>query len=192
MKDYDKNRDGKLDSQELQEHRTLRNLWRGSDANQDNLLDQGELLAMYQRFAAGGAGYRGPGGDRNQGGNQGGNNNYRGPGSDRNQGGGNGGNGGNRNQGGNQGGNNNYRGPGGPGGPGGFGERPEDQAARWVRFYDRDNDGKLTPDEIIPTQPISKDRVPEFDLNRDGKLDQQELVNAFQKIQADGGSRRRP
>ena len=77
-------------------------------------------------------------------------------------------------------------GPGQPGGPVGT-PANSDQIAQLLMRGDKNNDGKLSPEEIPPQ---IKDRFASIDLNKDGLIDQDELV-AFAKTQDKTGNARR-
>ena len=77
-------------------------------------------------------------------------------------------------------------GPGQPGGPVGT-PANSDQIAQLLMRGDKNNDGKLSPEEIPPQ---IKDRFGSIDLNKDGLIDQDELV-AFAKTQDKSGNARR-
>ncbi len=77
-------------------------------------------------------------------------------------------------------------GPGQPGGPVGT-PANADQIAQLLMRGDKNNDGKLSPEEIPPQL---KDRFASIDLNKDGFIDQDELV-AFAKTQDKTGNARR-
>ncbi len=77
-------------------------------------------------------------------------------------------------------------GPGQPGGPVGT-PANSDQIAKLLMRGDKNNDGKLSPEEIPPQ---IKDRFGSIDLNKDGLIDQDELV-AFAKTQDKTGNARR-
>ena len=77
-------------------------------------------------------------------------------------------------------------GPGQPGGPVGT-PANADQIAQLLMRGDKNNDGKLSPEEIPPQ---IKDRFGSIDLNKDGLIDQDELV-AFAKTQDKTGNARR-
>jgi Ca2+-binding EF-hand superfamily protein len=68
---------------------------------------------------------------------------------------------------------------GGPGfGPGGGGPDP----AQWAGQFDRNKDGKLTPDEV-PRQVAEMLRASKADANGDGAVDADELRNAARNMQ---------
>ena len=77
-------------------------------------------------------------------------------------------------------------GPGQPGGPVGT-PANSDQIAQLLMRGDKNNDGKLSSEEIPPQ---IKDRFGSIDLNKDGLIDQDELV-AFAKTQDKSGNARR-
>ena len=77
-------------------------------------------------------------------------------------------------------------GPGQPGGPVGT-PASADQIAQLLMRGDKNGDGKLSPEEIPPQ---IKDRFGSIDLNKDGFIDQDELV-AFAKTQDKTGNARR-
>ena len=77
-------------------------------------------------------------------------------------------------------------GPGQPGGPVGTPANSE-QIAKLLMRGDKNNDGKLSPEEIPPQ---IQDRFGSIDLNKDGLIDQDELV-AFAKTQDKTGNARR-
>ena len=77
-------------------------------------------------------------------------------------------------------------GPGQPGGPVGT-PASADQIAQLLMRGDKNGDGKLSPEEIPPQ---IKDRFGSIDLNKDGLIDQDELV-AFAKTQDKTGNARR-
>jgi Ca2+-binding EF-hand superfamily protein len=83
------------------------------------------------------------------------------------------------------------RGPGGPGGgpgafrgPGGGNDNPEERAKRTLEMLDRNKDGKLQTDELTGGRwsPIPRDRIAEFDLNKDNAIDFKELTVAMEKL----------
>ena len=77
-------------------------------------------------------------------------------------------------------------GPGQPGGPVGT-PANSDQIAKLLMRGDKNNDGKLSPEEIPPQ---IQDRFGSIDSNKDGFIDQDELV-AFAKTQDKTGNARR-
>lgn len=144
---YDRNGDGSLDAQELQENWMLRNNWQQHDTNKDGKLDANEIAAAFRNMSGGRGGFGG-GGQRGGGG----------PGM--------GGPGG-----------------GGPGMSGGIdmGER----ATSMVRRFDRNSDGKLSRDEFPTFYP--KERFDEFDTNKDGFIDANEMKVGMERTMPNMG-----
>jgi hypothetical protein len=160
---YDRNNDGMLDEQELQGTMMLRNNWQQWDTNKDGKLDKNEIVAAFKSMnmggMGGGFGGRGMGGERGD--RFGGGGDRFGGGGDR-FGGGRGGDRGNR----------------------GGGDMTE-RAARFMRQFDRNGDGKLSQDEF-PTF-LRKDRFTEYDKNKDGFIDVDELKAIFENMGQGGG-----
>jgi Ca2+-binding EF-hand superfamily protein len=157
---YDRNKDGKLDEAEIQATQMLKFNWQQYDTNKDKFLDMGEMVAYMKTIGGGNFGGGFGGGGFGGGGPPGGFGRQGGPGGGGGFQGGGGGFGG--------------------GGRQGFGGSPEDRVKDMITRSDKNGDGKLSVDELPFFIP--KERFPEFDANKDGFIDTQELMQGFERM----------
>ncbi len=75
----------------------------------------------------------------------------------------------------------------GSGSSGGGGFSPDAAADRMMSAGDKNNDGKLTSDELNGLDERMRDRAKQADANRDGTVDRAELVAALKKRAAQSG-----
>jgi len=177
---YDRNRDNRLDPEEIQATRQLRFDWRRWDTNQDGYLDLNELMVYWRNrsnfgfgFAQGTSGFGGPGQTPGFGGS-GQNPGFGAPGGRfPGRGGGFGGFGGFPGSG--------FAGPGGL--PPGTGD-PQDRARDMFQRFDTNGDGRITPDEL---PGFFSSRFQQWDTNKDGTLDLQEFTQGMQNMRMNFG-----